>query len=407
MSRLHDALVLLRARSTGSFLVARFLSLLGWQMLAVAVGWHVYALTHDPLALGLVGLAEFLPFFLLVLYGGHVADRVPRRRIVMAAYACTTLSLLALLALTLGGLRGARPVYAVIALFGAARAFWGPAMQALLPQLVPRERFAGAVAFNALLYQAAVIAGPALGGLLYLGGPQLVYGVTLLLFLATIALVRRVRVPPGPPAPEFEEGPLRSVLQGLRYVVRTRVLLGAMSLDLFAVLFGGAVALLPVFADQVLHAGPMGLGLLRSAPGVGAALAGGWLAMRPLRDHAGAWLLGGAALFGACMVAFGLSRWFALSYVALLLSGSGDMVSVYVRSVLVQLSTPEHLRGRVSAVGYMFIGASNELGEFESGVTARWLGTIPSVVVGGVLTLLVAGSWGLLFPPLRRLRQLH
>jgi MFS family permease len=407
MTLLRDLPSLLRGRSTGSYLVARLLSVLGWQMLAVAVGWHVYALTHDPLALGIVGLSEFLPFFLLVLYGGHVADRVSRRKVVMCAYAATIASLAVLLWLTRAGLSRAWPVYACVGVFGAARAFWAPAMQATLPLLVARERLASALAVNGLMFQSAVVAGPALGGLLYLGGPQSVYATSLLLFAGTVLLVSRVRLPQALAPEGPQEGALRSVLEGLRYVIRTRILLGAMSLDLFAVLFGGAVALLPVFADRVLHTGPAGLGLLRSATGVGAACAGGVLAMRPMRDHAGAWLLGGVALFGACMVVFGLSTSFALSYIVLLLSGAGDMVSVYVRSVLVQLATPELLRGRVSAVSSMFIGASNELGEFESGLTASWFGVIPSVVGGGLLTLLVAASWAWLFPPLRRLRHLH
>jgi MFS family permease len=373
----------------------------------VAVGWHVYALTHDPFALGIVGLSEFLPFFLLVLYGGHVADRVSRRKVVMLAYAATITSLAVLLALTLAGLARAWPVYACICVFGATRAFWAPAMQATLPLLVPRERLTGAMAVSALVFQAAVIAGPTIGGLLYLAGPQAVYATALLLFCGTVLFVRRIRLPVAAPVAGLQEGALQSVVEGLRHVLHTRVLLGALSLDLFAVLFGGAAALLPVFADQVLHTGPAGLGLLRTAAGIGAACAGGWLALRPLRDHAGSWLLGSVALFGACMVVFGLSHSFVLSFAALLLGGAADMVSVYIRAVLVQLATPERIRGRVSSVSSMFIGASNELGAFESGVTAGWLGTIPSVVGGGLLTLVIAGSWAWLFPPLRRLRHLR
>jgi len=407
MSLLQELPALMRQRSTGSFLAARFLSVLGWQMLAVAMGWHVYALTHDPLALGIVGLSEFLPFFLLVLYGGHVADRASRRRVVMLAYLATMLSLAALLALTLGGLQRVWPVYACVGVFGATRAFWAPAMQATLPLLVSRERLSGAMAVSGLMFQSAVIAGPSIGGLLYLGGPQLVYAAALLLFGGTVLLVRRIRLPATASMAGPQEGALHSVVAGLQHVLRTRVLLGALSLDLFAVLFGGAAALLPVFADQVLHTGPAGLGLLRSAAGIGAACAGGWLALRPLRDHAGSWLLGSVALFGACMVVFGLSTSFTLSFAALLLGGAADMVSVYIRAVLVQLATPEHIRGRVSAVSSMFIGASNELGAFESGVTASWFGTIRSVVGGGLLTLAVAAGWAGLFPPLRRLRHLR
>ena len=347
MSLLQELPALMRQRSTGSFLAARFLSVLGWQMLAVAMGWHVYALTHDPLALGIVGLSEFLPFFLLVLYGGHVADRFSRRRVVMLAYLATMLSLAALLALTLGGLQRVWPVYACVGVFGATRAFWAPAMQATLPLLVSRERLSGAMAVSGLMFQSAVIAGPSIGGLLYLGGPQLVYAAALLLFGGTVLLVRRIRLPATASMAGPQEGALHSVVAGLQHVLRTRVLLGALSLDLFAV------------------------------------------------------------LFGACMVAFGLSTSFTQSFAALLLGGAADMVSVYIRAVLVQLATPEHIRGRVSAVSSMFIGASNELGAFESGVTASWFGTIRSVVGGGLLTLAVAAGWAGLFPPLRRLRHLR
>jgi MFS family permease len=401
------ALALLRQRDTGGFLIGRFVAILGWQMLAVGVGWHVYSLTHDPLALGIVGLSEFLPFVLLVLVGGHVADHANRRTVVVNAYMLTGLCLLGLFFITLLGLQRAWPIYVVLGVFGATRAFWAPAMQAMLPRLVPREQFAPAVALNALLFQIAVVTGPALGGLLYLAGPQIVYGTSLVLFAITITLLLRVRFPPPEPLPADAESTTRRFLEGLRFVARNRIVLGVMSLDLFAVLFGGAVALLPVFADQILHAGPVGLGLLRAAPGVGAALAAGILAMRPLRTHAGRWMLGGVAVFGLCMILFGLSRSFLLSGAVLMVSGAGDMVSVYVRGIVVPLVTPDAIRGRVMAVNSMFIGASNELGEFESGLTASWLGTVPSVVVGGVLTLAVAGSWALLFPALRRLGHLR
>jgi MFS family permease len=401
------ALQLLRQRDTGGFLLGRFVAILGWQMLAVAVGWHVYSLTHDPLALGIVGLSEFLPFVLLVLVGGHVADHANRRTVVVSAYMLTGVCLLGLFIMTLVGLRHAWPIYIVLGVFGATRAFWAPAMQAMLPRLVPREQFAPAVALNALLFQVAVVIGPALGGLLFLAGPQVVYGTTLLLFVLTITLLVRVRFAPPGPLPPTALGTTRRFLEGLRFVAGNRIVLGVMSLDLFAVLFGGAVALLPFFAAEILHAGPVGLGILRSAPGVGAALAGGFLAMRPLQEHAGRWLLGGVAMFGLCMIGFGLSSSFLLSGAALLLSGAGDMVSVYVRAVVVPLNTPDAIRGRVMAVNSMFIGASNELGEFESGLTASWFGIVPSVVIGGVLTLVVAGSWSLMFPALRRLGHLR
>ncbi len=375
-------------------------------MLAVAVGWHVYALTHDPLALGLVGLSEFLPFVLLVLVGGHVADYAERRAVASRAYLLVVLCALALLSLAAGGTQRVWPIYLVIGVFGAARAFWAPAMQSMLPGLMPRSEFAGAVALNSMLYQTATAVGPVLGGLLYLVGAPVVYGACLLLFTVTLLLVRLIRADTRPAAPP-ELGSAQRFLEGLRFVRGSPLVLGAISLDLFAVLFGGAVALLPIFARDLLHTGPVGLGLLRAAPGIGAGLAAVTLAVRPLRDHAGRALLGGVAVFGVCMIVFGLSRNLTLSFVALLLSGSGDMVSVYVRAILVPLVTPDALRGRVSAVTSMFIGASNELGEFESGLTASWFGAVPSVVAGGVLTLAVAGAWALLFPGLRRLRHLR
>jgi MFS family permease len=375
-------------------------------MLAVAVGWHVYALTHDPLALGLVGLCQFLPFISLVLLGGQVADRAERRAVVIRAYALGALCALALLLLTMLRVMPTWPIYVVIGVYGASRAFWAPALQAMLPRLVSREEFPAAVALNTLLFHVAVICGPVLGGLLYLFDVRIVYGACLLLFALTVLLMVRVRADTAPDAPPKAAG-VRDVLEGLRYVLRNRTLLGVISLDLFAVLFGGAVALLPIFASDVLHTGPLGLGLLRAAPGAGAAVAGAVLALRPLRDHAGRWLFGGVAVFGASMVVFALSQNFALSWVALLASGAGDMISMYVRGILVQLNTPDAIRGRVSAVNLMFIGTSNELGEFESGLTASWFGTVPAVVAGGVATLVVAGAWSLLFPPLRRLRHLH
>jgi MFS family permease len=366
----------------------------------------VYALTRDPLALGLVGLSEFLPFVLLVLVGGHAADHSERRALASRAYVLVILCALALLALTVGGGRQAWPIYLVVGTFGAARAFWAPAMQSMLPSLVAREDFAGTVALNSMLFQIAAAAGPVLGGVLYLIGAPVVFGACALLFALALLLIRMIRADTHPAAPP-PLGSAQRFMQGLQFVRRSPLVLGAISLDLFAVLFGGAVALLPIYAHDLLHTGPVGLGLLRAAPAVGAGLAALALALRPLRDHAGRALLGGVAVFGVCMVVFGLSRSMPLSLLALLLSGSGDMVSLYVRGILVPLATPDELRGRVSAVTSMFVGASNELGEFESGLTAKWLGTVPSVVIGGVLTLAVAGGWALLFPSLRKLRHLR
>ena len=388
------------------FLSARFCATLGWQMQAVAVGWHVYALTGDPLALGFVGLSEFLPFVLLVLVGGHAADHAERRALASRAYLLVVACALALLGLTVAGGRQVWPVYLVVGAFGAARAFWAPAMQSMLPGLVARADFPGTVALNSMLFQIAAAAGPALGGVLYLAGAPVVFGACALLFALALLFMRMIRADTRPVAPP-QIGSAQRFMEGLRFVRRSPLVLAVISIDLFGVLFGGAVALLPIYARDLLHTGPVGLGLLRAAPAVGAGLAALALARRPLRDHAGRALLGGVAVFGACMIVFGLSRSMPLSLLALVLSGGGDMVGVYIRGILVPLATPDELRGRVSAVSSMFIGASNELGEFESGLTAKWLGTVPSVVVGGVLTLAVAGTWAWLFPQLRRLRHLR
>ena len=402
----HAALAPLRRRNTACLLLARFCATLAWQMMAVAVGWHVYALTRDPLALGFVGLCEFLPFVLLLLVGGHAADIMERRALASRAYAIVMLCALALLAYAVAAGQRAWPIYVIVGVFGAARAFWSPAMQSILPGLVPRDELAPTVALYTMMYQTAAAVGPLLGGVLYLVGAPVVYGACLLLFTLTLLLIRLIDADTRPPAPP-EVGSAQRFLEGLRFVRHNELLLGALSLDLFAVLFGGAVALLPIFARDLLHTGPVGLGLLRAAPAMGAGLAALALAFRPLRAHAGRALLGGVAVFGVCMIVFGLSRSVLLSFFALLVSGGGDMVSVYVRGILLPLATPDALRGRVSAVNSMFIGASNELGEFESGLTASWFGTVPSVVAGGLLTLVVAGSWALLFPGLRRLRHLR
>ena len=400
------ALATLRRRNPACYAVGRLCGALSAQMLVVGVGWHVYAITHDPLALGFAGLSAFLPFVTLVLVGGHVADHAERRIVIVIAYAIEALCALALLLVSAAPLHSVWPIYLLLGVFGATHAFWTPAMQAMLPQLVTREEFGGAVALNSMFYQIATVGGPVLGGVLYLIGPRAVYGTCLGLFAITSIAMGLIRAPTRAPAPPAI-GSTRRFLEGLRFVLHNRLVLGVISLDLFAVLFGGVVALLPVYASDVLHTGPVGLGLLRAAPGAGAAIAGVTLALRPIRNNVGSWLFGGVAVFGVCMIVFGLSRSFALSFAVLLISGSGDMISVYIRAILVQIATPDEIRGRVSAVNSMFIGASNELGEFESGLTASWFGTVPAVVIGGVLTLAVAVSWVFLVPPLRRLKHLQ
>jgi MFS family permease len=390
----------LRYPSFSRFLIARFLATLAAQMQSVAVGWQVYALTHDPLDLGLIGLAQFLPFIVLVLVAGQVADRFDRRRILTLCYAAEVLCGVLLLGFTLSGLTVVWPVFSVMVLFGAARAFSMPASQAITPNLVPLAGFGNAVALNSSTFQLATILGPSLGGVLYLAGPQSVYATVAALFVVSVVLMAMVQVPRTPAS--TEPATWHTVLEGLRFVRSRRIVLGAISLDLFAVLFGGATAMLPAFASDVLHVGPSGLGLLRTAPGLGAALTGVLLAVAPMTRRVGHWMFGGVTLFGIATVVFGLSTWFGLSMLALFLLGAGDMVSVYIRHVLVQLETPDAIRGRVSAANAVFIGASNELGEFESGVMAVWFGLIPSVVIGGLATLVVTALWALWFPELKK-----
>jgi MFS family permease len=381
------------------FLVARFLSTFAVQMQSVAIGWQVYAMTRDPLDLGLIGLAQFLPFLAAVLPAGQVADRHDRRAILTTCYATELLCALLLLAFTYSGLTVVWPVFAVLVLFGTARAFSMPTSAAITPNLVPIESFGNAVALNSSSFQIATIAGPTLGGVLYLAGPGTVYSSVAVLLAISVALMFAVRVPRT--LASDEPVSLHSLLEGLRFVWRRRVVFGAISLDLFAVLLGGATALLPIYASDVLHVGPTGLGLLRTAPGVGAALTALLLVYAALTRNVGRWMFAGVALFGAMTVVFGLSTHFYLSLAALFLLGAGDMVSVYIRHMLIQLETPDVIRGRVSAVSAVFIGASNELGEFRAGVAAAWAGAKSAVVVGGVATLVIAALWARLFPQLR------
>ncbi len=394
------------ARQFRSFLLSRLLSILVLEMTSVAVGWQVYSLTHAPLSLGLVGLAQFLPSLGLTLLAGDVADRVDRRRILLVCHA-----LFGAVALCLGllGLRGTpslTAIYAVLVLLGSARAFNAPAAQALMPSLVAPAHFGSAVAVNSSLLKAGIIAGPTLGGLLYgwVGNAEPVYFLAALLSVADLCALLVLR--PGVDGREARAATWATVLAGVRYVWANKVILGCISLDLFAVLLGGAEALMPIFAQDVLRAGPLGLGFLRSAPAVGAGLMGLWLARHPLRRRAGPTMLGGVALFGLATLGFGLSRSLPLSLGFLAVMGAADMVSVFVRLTLVQISPPPEMRGRVNAVNMLFIGASNELGEFESGLTAQWFGAVRAAVLGGIGTLLVVALWLRLFPALRRVDRL-
>lgn len=381
------------------YLAARFLSSVAVQMQTVAVGWQVYQVTRDPLDLGLIGLSQFLPFVVLILPAGHFADTRDRRRILAACFALMWLCAALLLAFSWRGLASAWPVFAVMVLFGIARAFAMPTGQALLPNLVDREHFGTAVALNSSLWQVSTIAGPALGGLLYLAGAKAVYATVVALLTGSVLLLMMIRRG-GESASQGQAFDRETVLSGLRFVWRRRPVLGAISLDLFAVLFGGATALLPVFAADVLHVGPSGLGWLRAAPGIGAAVCGLVLSAYPVTRRVGHWMFGGVFVFGVATLVFGASTSFWVSLVALTVLGAGDMVSVYIRHLLVQLETPDEIRGRVSAVNAVFIGASNELGEFESGLTAAWFGAVRAVLVGGCATLLVGIVWARLFPEL-------
>ncbi|MEX3897031.1 MFS transporter [Paraburkholderia sp. BR10954] len=387
------------------FWCTRILSSLSFQMLAVAMGWHVYALTHSAFALGLVGLAQFLPMFLLTLVVGHVADRYDRRRI---AAVCQSLESVAALLFAIGTFSGwisAPVIYVLAACVGASRAFESPAVSSLLPAVVPRGYLPKATAWSTSANQTAQIAGPALGGLLYGIGPGAAYLACTLSFAAAAASVWSIplQVKPASRAPVT----LESIFSGIAFIRREPVILGALSLDLFAVLFGGATALLPIFARDVLHAGPIGLGLLRSGTAIGALAGTIWLAHFPLRNRPGAAMFGGVIAFGIATIAFGLSHQFLVSLLALMVLGASDTISVVVRLSLVQLRTPDEMLGRVSAVNSLFIGTSNQLGEFESGLTAGWWGAQPAVLVGGVATIAIALLWMRFFPELRHARTLE
>ncbi len=385
------------------FLSARLLVSIAVQMQTVAVGWQIYAITRDPLDLGFIGLSQFVPFVLLVLPAGQVADRHNRALILSLCFTLEFLCALLLLAFTLSGPAVAWPVFAVMILFGTARAFSMPASQAILPNLVPPALFSRAVAVNSSTWQLSTIAGPAIGGLVYLLGPDVVYGSVAGLLAAAIFLILGVRT--EKPAHSHEPDSWHALLEGIRFVWQRKIILGAVSLDLFAVLFGGAAALLPAYASDILHVGPDGFGWLRAAPGIGAAIIALALAWRPITRHVGAKMFIGVAVFGFATVVFGVSENFLISLLALAVLGGADMVSVYIRHMLVQLETPDPIRGRVSAVNAVFIGASNELGEFESGLTAAWWGLKPAVVVGGIASVVIAGLWMRWFTGLRRMNR--
>jgi MFS family permease len=388
------------------YLGAGFLAILAIQIQSVAVGWQIYAIARSPMALGYVGLFQFLPMMACTIPAGHLADRFDRRLILVISYLLAAIAAGCFLFLALSRTAVVWPFYAVLALFGAARAFAGPASQAFVPLLVPQDQFPQAVAWNSSTSQAAVIAGPAIGGAIYILGPAVDYGVCLVLFVTIAIVIAGIQSRSARYEVEADTTIFERVTAGIAYVMDKPLILGAFSLDLFAVLLGGATALLPIYARDILHVGPLGLGALRSAPAVGAAMLGLVLGRMALQRHAGLAMFACVAVFGIATIVFGLSENFMLSIAALFVLGASDMVSVYVRTTLTQLATPDAMRGRVSAVNRLFVGASNELGEFESGITAAWFGTVPAVVIGGVGTLVIVAVWFRLFPSLRDVDRL-
>jgi MFS family permease len=415
----YRGVAVLRHRDFTLFLGARFCAAIAAQMVVIGVGWQVYQMTGRLVDLGLIGLSQFLPFLGLVLFAGHAADRYDRRLILMLCGTAQCLCAALLLVFSVARVTHPWLIFLVLAVLGVARAFQMPTAQSFMPNLIPVEALRGAVALSSSTFQVATIAGPSLGGMLYAlaerspggpggitvhGGAALVYGASAALCLATVAMLAAVRLRRPPAKPVAVSW--TSLLQGLRFVWQRKTVLGAISLDLFAVLFGGATALLPAFTHDVLHAGPQVFGLLRTAPGIGAGVTAVLLAFRPINRHVGVCMFAGVLAFGAATVVFGLTTRLAVALVSLVILGAGDMISVYVRSVLVQLETPDDIRGRVSAVNAVFIGASNELGEFESGLTAAWIGLVPAIVAGGALTLFVGLLWArYLFPQLWRMRS--
>lgn len=389
-------------------LAFRIQIVLSYQIVAVVVGWHIYELTRDPLALGLIGLAEVIPYFCCALFAGYAVDHHSRRLFGVMACLMLFLNALTLLGVASGLVAGDPSlwIYGSIVLTGIARAFIGPSYNALFALILPRKEYARAAGVGTSIFQAGLVIGPALGGVLVgFAGKSTAYAVATLLALSAAAVLLSLRIQEPPPA---ESAPiLQSIAEGLRFVANNQIMLGAQALDMFAVLFGGAVAMLPAFIHDVFHYGPEGLGILRAAPAIGAIATGLYLARHPLDKHAGRWLLAAVAGFGLCIIGFALSSNFWMAGVMLLLSGACDGVSVVLRSTIMQLMTPDTMRGRVAAINGIFIGSSNELGAFESGVAARLLGLVPSVIFGGMMTLGVVAATARLAPKLRKLELSH
>jgi MFS family permease len=391
-------------RSYLLYWLSRFLVSFAVQIATVAVGWQIYDVTREPFLLGLVGLVQFAPALALVLVTGSVADRYNRRRILAWCFAVEGCCVIALLVSTIWAAHIVWPIFIALGVMGTARAFSAPALQSLVVNLVPVEVLPSAIAWNSSSWQIATVVGPVAGGLLYGISAETAYGTAFALIAAATVLI--LLIPKPQQKTSGEKRSLDALLAGFRFVWGHPIVLGAISLDLFAVLLGGATALLPAYARDILDVGPWGLGLLRSAPGIGAVAMAIWLARRPITDKAGLIMFIAVAAFGLFTTVFGFSTIAWISIVALALAGAADMISVYIRETLIQLATPDEVRGRVSAVNMTFIGASNELGEFRAGVMAALIGVVPAVVVGGLGTMLVAGLWARGFPELRRARRL-
>lgn len=407
-----DSALQLLARPGFSLVLAyRIFAMLSYQIVAVTVGWHIYEVTRNPFSLGLVGLAEVLPFFCVAPFAGYLVDHLPRRRLGMVACSGLVMTALVLTAVAQGWLpfHGVWPIYAAIALTGMVRAFLSPIYNALFARVLERTQYARGAGLGAVVFQTGMVVGPALGGALVAwGGKGVAYGVAMGVSLVALGCLAALRVSEpvhtGPAAPIF-----KSIAEGGRFVLGNKIMVGAMALDMFSVLLGGVVAMLPAFLHEILHHGPEGLGVLRAAPALGSVCVGLWLARRPLQRNAGRVLLFAVAGFGLCVIGFGLSSNFWLSAAILLFYGAFDGVSVVVRSTILQLATPEEMRGRVSSINGIFISSSNELGAFYAGTMAKLLGLVPAVVLGGFAVLSVAGITAWKNPTLRRLnlRDLH
>nr|WP_272952436.1 MFS transporter [Luteimonas marina] len=394
----------LRNRDFRLLMGFRIFTILSYQGVAVTVGWHVYELTRDPWMLGLVGLAEVLPYFCVAPFAGYLVDHLPRRRLGAFAASCLAITPLLLVAIAAGWTSaGVWAIYAAIALTGCVRAFLGPVYNALFARVLPREQYVRGASLGSIVFQAGLVTGPAIGGFLVgWGGKPVAYAVAAV--FATFAAAAMLRMNVSEPAPQLQRAPIfASIAEGARFVFGHQVLLGALALDMFAVMFGGAISLAPAFIQEILHYGPEGLGILRGAPALGAVAIGVWLARHPLDRNAGRILLASVVGFGLCMIGFGLSRVFWLSACFLLLSGVCDGVSVVVRSTIMQLATPDDMRGRVSSINGLFVGSSNEIGAFYAGSMARLLGLVPAVVLGGCVTMGVAAVTAWRAPRLRRL----